>query len=399
MGRAATSFHVEPEEKGDRSATRSLFFFFFYFFFYFFFFDHSVIVLEARICAKVSSKEAASASHPYKQGEEQMRQTSSTAATTTTATDAMDLAIRVNVRYAAPANSQIKDALRMFKSARWVQSIIRYILPQLNSVSPASVRAMDALKQRLVAAERGASCVVCMEVLDAPCAQLPCRHQFHVQCIEPWLKMHSTCPTCRDQLPTDAFSNYSVYAINTTIILQQSQAQMPPAELLELSASNQIIRAVVNARVRRNTPASAVAARSNSSIPSMSVGNVAPSAFSLPSSSAGSASSTAAAIPIDMPLLQMNPPVMNASLLQRGANITAALPPCISEPVVPMLHRNASRRRLRREISSDNTSDEDAIHQLGKRRRLETVAEEAARGAAAEREATTTNSLRVLRRR
>lgn len=324
-----------------------------------------------------------------------MRQTSSTPAATGAA-DAMDLAIRVNVRYAAPANSQIKDALRMFKSARWVQSIIRYIIPQLNSVSPASVRAIDALKQQLVAAEHGASCVVCMEAMDAPCAQLPCRHQFHVQCIEPWLKMHSTCPTCRDQLPTDAFSNYSVYAINTTIILQQAQAQMPPAELLELSASNQIIRAVVNARVRRNTPAAAAAeALSSGSLPSMSMGGVAPSAFRIPSPS--SSASAAAAIPIDMPLLQMNAPVMNASLVQRDASLSAALPPCISEPIVPVLHRNASRRRLRREISADGTGDEDEIHQLDKRRRLETVAEEAAQRSGAEREAT--GSRRVLRRR
>jgi len=125
------------------------------------------------------------------------------------------------------------------------------------------------------------------------------------------------------------------------------------------------------------------------------LGNVAPSAFQIPSPS--SSASAAAAIPIDMPLLQMNAPVMNASLLQRGANLSATLPPCISEPIVPVLHRNASRRRLRREISADGTSDEDEIHQLDKRRRLETVAEEAAQRSGTEREAT--SSRRVLRRR
>ncbi|KAF4324233.1 hypothetical protein JM18_000819 [Phytophthora kernoviae] len=58
----------------------------------------------------------------------------------------MDLAIRVNVRYAAPANSQIKDVLQLFKSPRWVHSIIRYIIPQLNSVSPAAMDLMETLK-------------------------------------------------------------------------------------------------------------------------------------------------------------------------------------------------------------------------------------------------------------
>lgn len=231
---------------------------------------------------------------------------------------AMDLAIRVNVRYAAPPNSQIKDVLRLFKSPRWVQSIIRYIMPQLNSVSPASVQVIDALKRKPVQVNDDTSCcVVCMEALTTPCAQLPCQHQFHEHCIEPWLKMHSTCPTCRDQLPTDASANYSVYAINTTIILQQSQARMPTAELLELSASNQVIRAIVNARVRRNAPPNGESSDQ----------------LLLPSV-------------VDLPLLQGAGPVMNASVVQRGSG---TLPPCISEPVVPMMQRNSSRRRCREE--------------------------------------------------
>ncbi|KAF4042269.1 Ring finger domain [Phytophthora infestans] len=256
----------------------------------------------------------------------------------------MDLAIRVNVRYAAPANSQIKDALLLFKSARWVHSIIRYIIPQLNGVSPAAMHLMETLKSNPADARQQqdgerAVCVVCMEALTSPCAELPtCRHQFHERCIEPWLKMHSTCPTCRHQLPTDAYTSYSVYAINTTIVLQQSQSSMPAAELLELSASNQVIRAIVNARVRRNaasTSATGLAMR-------------------------GSLSS-------EIPIFQTQPPVMNASVLQRGSGLSAALPPSISEPVVPVMHRNASRRRFR---------EQETIRAIDKRRRLSDSAEE-----------------------
>ncbi|KAL4136973.1 hypothetical protein KRP22_000591 [Phytophthora ramorum] len=258
----------------------------------------------------------------------------------------MDLAIRVNVRYAAPANSQIKDALLLFKSARWVHSIIRYIIPQLNSVSPAAMHLMETLKSKPADVRQQqdgerAVCVVCMEALTSPCAELPsCCHQFHERCIEPWLKMHSTCPTCRHQLPTDAYTSYSVYAINTTIVLQQSQSSMPAAELLELSASNQVIRAIVNARVRRNaaaTSASGVALMPHGSLSS------------------------------DVPIFQMEPPVMNASVLQRGSGLSATLPPCISEPVVPVMHRNASRRRFR---------EQESIRAIDKRRRLSDSAEE-----------------------
>ncbi|ETI49407.1 hypothetical protein F441_06734 [Phytophthora nicotianae CJ01A1] len=256
----------------------------------------------------------------------------------------MDLAIRVNVRYAAPANSQIKDALLLFKSARWVHSIIRYIIPQLNSVSPAAMHLMESLKSNPADVRQQqdgehAVCVVCMEALTSPCAELPaCCHQFHERCIEPWLKMHSTCPTCRHQLPTDAYTSYSVYAINTTIVLQQSQSSMPAAELLELSASNQVIRAIVNARVRRN-----VASTSTTGV-----------------AMRGSLSS-------ELPIFQTEPPVMNASVLQRGSGLSAALPPCVTEPVVPVMHRNASRRRFR---------EQETIRAIDKRRRLSDSAEE-----------------------
>ncbi|OWZ15706.1 hypothetical protein PHMEG_00010600 [Phytophthora megakarya] len=252
----------------------------------------------------------------------------------------MDLAIRVNVRYAAPANSQIKDALVLFKSARWVHSIIRYIIPQLNSVSPAAMHLLETLKNNPTDArqEDSAVCVVCMETLTSPCAELPtCCHQFHERCIEPWLKMHSTCPTCRHQLPTDAYTSYSVYAINTTIVLQQSQSSMPAAELLELSASNQVIRAIVNARVRRNVASTSAAGVVRGSLSTQ------------------------------VPIFQTEPPVMNASVLQRGSSLSAALPPCISEPVVPVMHRNASRRRFR---------EQETIRAIDKRRRLSDSAEE-----------------------
>lgn len=250
----------------------------------------------------------------------------------------MDLAIRVNVRYAAPPNSQIKDALRLFKSPRWVQSIIRYIMPQLNSISPTSVQFVDEVKKVLVhpmasSEDKTPTCVVCMEGMHDPCCQLPCGHQFHSECLEPWLKMHSTCPTCRSQLPTDASVNYSVYAINTTIILQQWQARMPTAELLELPASDQVIRAVVNARVRRNSPSSA----------------------SQRTADGGLATLVDSSLPTQTP-------VMNASVLQRSPDGFAA---CITEPVVPMLHRNATRRRFREETERSYVSKRQRLDKTG----------------------------------
>nr|CCA21795.1 conserved hypothetical protein [Albugo laibachii Nc14] len=305
----------------------------------------------------------------------------------------MDLAIRVNVRYAAPPNSQIKDALRLFKSPRWVQSIIRYIIPQLNSVSPVSGSVLESLKRHQVPiksqkcncknedghsqqtqpcgceASKPAQCVICMEAMETTSLELPCKHQFHEHCIEPWLKMHSTCPTCRAQLPTDACTNYSVYAINTTIILQQFQARLPTAELLELSASDQIIRAVVNARVRRRSipDSSPQATPVSSNEPTLT------SAFT----DQPYAMTVAQSSPVPLPenLLTTEVIVPSSSEISAGAtSVHNVRPPetslpnaethewTITEPIVPTFSRHSSRRRYR---------DDDEGTPFHKRRRMD----------------------------
>ncbi|KAL0360686.1 UNVERIFIED_CONTAM: E3 ubiquitin-protein ligase [Sesamum radiatum] len=49
----------------------------------------------------------------------------------------------------------------------------------------------------------GASCSVCAICLEnlqqaEVCRVLPaCRHEFHVQCIDPWLSKRLNCPICR----------------------------------------------------------------------------------------------------------------------------------------------------------------------------------------------------------
>uniref|UniRef100_A0A453Q901 RING-type domain-containing protein n=3 Tax=Aegilops tauschii subsp. strangulata TaxID=200361 RepID=A0A453Q901_AEGTS len=57
----------------------------------------------------------------------------------------------------------------------------------------------------MMAADGGAQCAVCMDdfLLGAAAKQLPCNHVFHKDCILPWLDLHSSCPVCRHELPTD----------------------------------------------------------------------------------------------------------------------------------------------------------------------------------------------------
>jgi len=52
-------------------------------------------------------------------------------------------------------------------------------------------------------------CSVCLEDFEmgAEAKQMPCQHKFHSQCILPWLELHSSCPICRFQLPTEETKN------------------------------------------------------------------------------------------------------------------------------------------------------------------------------------------------
>ncbi len=56
------------------------------------------------------------------------------------------------------------------------------------------------------------SCPVCQDDFAAgeSACKLSCKHFFHKECLEPWLKDHNTCPTCREVIPetvTGAFAD------------------------------------------------------------------------------------------------------------------------------------------------------------------------------------------------
>jgi hypothetical protein len=48
-------------------------------------------------------------------------------------------------------------------------------------------------------------CAVCQADISPPerVRLLPCRHVFHVGCIDPWLERSTCCPTCRAAVCTD----------------------------------------------------------------------------------------------------------------------------------------------------------------------------------------------------
>ncbi|XP_026412015.1 E3 ubiquitin-protein ligase SDIR1-like [Papaver somniferum] len=59
----------------------------------------------------------------------------------------------------------------------------------------------DAAKpdEVLKSTEDGLTCSVCLEQVDVGeiVRSLPCLHQFHANCIDPWLRQQGTCPVCK----------------------------------------------------------------------------------------------------------------------------------------------------------------------------------------------------------
>ncbi|KAF0917511.1 hypothetical protein E2562_020621 [Oryza meyeriana var. granulata] len=72
---------------------------------------------------------------------------------------------------------------------------------------PTKKEAVEAIPTVEVTAvdDSAAACAVCLQDYAAGerAMEMPCRHRFHGKCIVPWLEMHSSCPVCRFQLPTD----------------------------------------------------------------------------------------------------------------------------------------------------------------------------------------------------
>ena len=76
---------------------------------------------------------------------------------------------------------------------------------------PAAKKAIENLKKYKINEKKikefgiENSCAVCKDEFNIgeECLSMPCNHNFHKDCIIPWLKERNSCPVCRYELPTD----------------------------------------------------------------------------------------------------------------------------------------------------------------------------------------------------
>ena len=73
----------------------------------------------------------------------------------------------------------------------------------LSSLLPPAAPSLIEQQTLLIHAIRTSECAICQDSIqigDAVRMIRFCSHEFHQSCIDPWLRGHTTCPTCRHNL-------------------------------------------------------------------------------------------------------------------------------------------------------------------------------------------------------
>ena len=89
---------------------------------------------------------------------------------------------------------------------RQFDEILSRLMEQSNGgAPPASEDALKELKLHKITQkeiDEKIECSVCKDEyeMDEEVKIMPCKHMFHKDCLDPWLKLRNTCPVCRYSL-------------------------------------------------------------------------------------------------------------------------------------------------------------------------------------------------------
>ncbi|KAJ3694953.1 hypothetical protein LUZ60_000330 [Juncus effusus] len=68
-------------------------------------------------------------------------------------------------------------------------------------IRPASTESIQVMRE--VATTEEDECLICLERIEGTAKEMSCRHRFHGDCIEKWLRIHGSCPLCRFAMPLE----------------------------------------------------------------------------------------------------------------------------------------------------------------------------------------------------
>ncbi|KAG8367710.1 hypothetical protein BUALT_Bualt16G0101300 [Buddleja alternifolia] len=93
---------------------------------------------------------------------------------------------------------------RYLVDRRFVNWMIQQLLEE-NTMVPASDSSIESLETKILVDDHG-TCSICLEefLVDGVCEGvcMPCKHIFHGDCIQKWLRTSHYCPICRYEMPT-----------------------------------------------------------------------------------------------------------------------------------------------------------------------------------------------------
>lgn len=101
----------------------------------------------------------------------------------------------------------LTQSVVMIEGSAWrINALLNDLISNKDGPPPASKASIEAMQT--VETKEGDECVICMEeYIDTVAKEMPCKHVFHGECVEKWLKINGSCPVCRYNMPVDDNEN------------------------------------------------------------------------------------------------------------------------------------------------------------------------------------------------
>jgi len=101
------------------------------------------------------------------------------------------------------AINQLQDSIGRGRNSGASEHMIDRL--PLHTMSAAEVASKAAAASDGSAGGALTTCAVCMEPFEEGCLArtVPCMHIFHQNCIDPWLRLHASCPICKHSILQD----------------------------------------------------------------------------------------------------------------------------------------------------------------------------------------------------